>query len=279
MIVAALAAAAYAGAWTKEAGEVYAKLGADFYDPLVYVDPATGEETELRYFGQQYGAYAEVGVLDARPVQLDVYVPVSVGRTAFEVTGVDGDGTGVATTTRLGDARVAIQAALWRRGVQVAAAVGAKVPLYANDRVGAAYPAWQPFFPLVGDGQLDVEARLHAGGSVPDTPFWLEGLVGYRHRTEVFLGWTPPGGLAFVDGVPFRATLGARLGPAYVMGEVDGLVNVVADDVTRQGVAAGPKLLVDVGRGFGVEARAAWDVWAVHAPRGVSFGGGVSWRR
>ena len=119
MIVALLASAAHAGAWTKEAGQLYAKAGADVYFSDRYVAPAApdadAEAAEVdggSYLGQQYSLYAEAGLLKAWKVQLALGAPLLVvgSRT------LPGDAMGTysvrATTSRVGDLRAAAQVAL-----------------------------------------------------------------------------------------------------------------------------------------------------------------------
>lgn len=268
-----LATAALGGAWTREAGDHYAKIGADLYAASDYVDPLTGMPADRRYLGQQYGVYGEIGVLRAWPVQLTVQAPLSIGTVAFAAAGYDGRAR--ATTVRLGDAHLAVQAKLPVDAVQLAAALDAKVPLYANGAIGQDYPVYQGLFPKVGDGQVDLTAWLLAGGAVPHG--WLEGGLGYRHRTEAFVGWDVD--LQFVDGIALTATAGAQLGPVAAMLKADGVKNLTRDELTREYLTAGPALLWTISGGVGLEARFAADLWARHAARGVGGGIGVSVRR
>lgn len=261
--------AAQAGPWTKAKGEVYAKLAADFYVPTHDLDPITGKETTLRYFGQSYALYAEAGL--GRGVGASLLLPFSIGTNTFEDGRVLGGGQGRATTARPGDARAAVQAEVVRG---VAAALEAKIPMYAVPEIGSAHGAYASLFPLPGDGQVDLTAWVYAGASLPARA-WVEGGAGYRHRTDWFVGWEPEG--RYVDGVPFHAQVGIALGPAWIAAGADGIVNVEDDAYTRQGMSTSLAAAVRAWRGFSVEARGSYEPWTEHAAQGYGFGGALSW--
>ena len=269
---------AQAGAWSKNFGELYTKVGADFYKAARYVDPNTGEEVEgLDFFGQQYSLYAEVGVLPKWPLQLSVLLPLSVGISHFpdETIFAEGD-TGRATTIRLGDMRVQVQTAILRKGFQLSPAVELKIPLYGNGEVGSKFGTWREAFPLPGDGQLDVTGWIYLGGALAKTPMFVQGGVGYRHRSSTFIGWETD--LDFVDGIPFTATWGVNLGPILAMLQVDGIKNIRDDEITRENLSVGVGIFASVWRGLAIEGRFAGEVWANNAAQGISFGVGLSWR-
>ena len=270
------AAPAQAGAWTRGFGEHYVKVGADSYVGLAWVDPETGEPVDARYFGEQISLYGEVGVLPVWPLQVSVQVPLSIGTLDFGHDSFAEAGRGRATTTRLGDLRVAVQTAILRKGFQLGLGAEVKVPMYANDSVGGEFGSWKPAFPLPGDGQVDVTPALVFGGSLPGTPLYAQGSVGYRFRTEAFVGWDTD--LEFVDGIPFSASLGLDKGRLVVQVGVDGLKNVQADAVTREWLGVSGTVLVTVWKGLAIEGRFGGEPWAHNAPQGLSFGVGLSWR-
>jgi hypothetical protein len=269
---------AQAGAWSKNFGELYTKVGADFYKAARYVDPNTGLEVEgLDFFGQQYSLYAEVGVLPWWPLQVSLLLPLSVGTSRFpdETVFAEGD-TGRATSVRLGDMRVQLQTSILRKGFQLSPAFELKIPLYGNGKVGSHFGTWSEAFPLPGDGQLDVTGWLFFGGALPKTPMFLQGGAGYRHRSSTFIGWDTD--LDFVDGIPFTATLGVNIGPVLAMLQVDGIKNVREDEITRENLSVGVGIFASVWRGLAIEGRFAGEVWANNAAQGISFGVGLSWR-
>ena len=269
---------AYGGAWTKEFGASYTKVGTDFYLPGSYVDPTTGEKLEdLKFIGQQTSVYSEFGVLKHWPLQVSIQLPLVYGVTTFvdEVSFNEGD-QARATSLRLGDVRLQVQAAILRKGFQLSGGVEIKVPLYANDGVGAKFGIWKAAFPLPGDGQLDVTPWVIMGGSIPGTPLFAQGGIGYRFRTERFIGWDTR--LRFVDGLAFNGTVGLTTGPLLTLFQWEGIKNFKEDEVTRENLYLGGALMWTVWKGLAIETRAGGEVWADNAASGLSLGLGVSWR-
>jgi hypothetical protein len=277
ILAALLVPDASAGAWTKSLGEHYAKAGVELYGTTRFVRAGTAGSGGS-YVGEQVTAYGELGVLRAWPVQINLSAPFVVGTHATQVSDPLGELDVRASTARLGDLRVAAQVAL-HRSAPISAAVEAKVPLYANDSVGENQPVLAPLFPLPGDGQVDLTAWLGAGRSWG--PTFVEGALGYRHRTEAFVGWHPPETIAFVDGIPFVLKGGHRFGKAMLLlAGTEGIVNVAPDDadVTRQYASLFVSAMVDLGRGVAIEPRTWGEVWAKNTSQGVGGGLAVSVR-
>jgi len=272
-----LPATAHAGAWTKEWGAYYFKVGGDYYKPGAYVDPETGEETSDSFFGQSYGLYLEAGIFPLWPIQVSVHVPVSIGTVTFSDPKTFGDESARATTTRFGDLRVGVQGAILKKAVQLSIGFDVKIPMYSNDRVGAEFSTYREVFPIPGDGQIDLNPWVHVGGGIPDVPLWMTLGVGYLHRTSTFVGWDTD--LDFVDSLSFTYTFGGSPGPVHVMFNLDGNKNFAEDTVTRERVALGPSFAVNVWKGLSVSARFQGEVWARNATQGVSFGFGLSYHR
>lgn len=275
-------ASAAAGAWSREGGSVYAKVEAGAYVAGNYIDPRTEEPVTGRFVGQRYSLYAEVGLLPWHPVQLSLSLPLlTVGTLWFgDERRFGPDAEAKATTARAGDLEVALQASLLpaKLPLKLSASAGVKVPMYANDRVGEDFGAWQAAFPLPGDGQVDVTGLLLAGGAVPGKVApWFEGGVGYRHRTEAFVDYTTT--RSFVDGIPFSVVVGLKLPRGYLLARADGLFNLEEDDDTREGLVAAVQGAVELGRGFALEGRFAGEPWVRGASQGISFGLGLSWQR
>jgi len=269
---------AHAGAWTKTLGEYYIKAGADFYKAARYVDPTTGDEVEnIDFFAQQYSLYAEFGLIPWWPLQVSVLLPLSVSTSRFtdDMNFPEGE-TGLSRTVRLGDLRVLVQTSILHKDFQLSPAFELKVPLYSNNSVGSKFGTWQEAFPMPGDGQLDLTGWLLAGGGLPKTPLFIQGGVGYRHRTETFVDWDT--NLEFVDGIPFTTTVGASFGPFLGMLQVDGIKNIQEDEVTGENLSVGLGVFVTVWKGLAIEGRFAGDVWANNTAQGVSWGFGLSWR-
>ncbi len=269
----AWAAPAFAGAWTKELGEVYAKASGDLYATGHYVSPEA--ETGGGYVGQQYGAYAEVGVLPGWRGQVTASLPFVVGTHHAVYADPFGEEQLRATTARLGDLRVGAQVALHRRW-PLALAVDAKVPTYANGRVGQVYPRYQDLFPKPGDGQVDLAATLLAGAS-PWSGGFAELGVGYLHRTEWFRGWETD--IALADGARFLAKVGHRSGPVLGLVGAEGVWSPDPTPWTRSAVGLWASAMVDVAEGVALEPRVYGEPWVENASRGAGGGLGVSVRR
>jgi hypothetical protein len=270
-----LALPALAGGWTKELGEVYTKVGADVYRSTRFVAPGQEQTSEGAYLGQQYGVYAEAGVLPVHKGQLSLSAPLVVGSHRSSFTDPLGEVGFRATTARLGDLQVAGQVALHPK-LPLAAALAVKIPMYANGEVGGNYPTYAELFPKPGDGQVDLTAWLY-GGFAPTSRTFAELGVGLRHRTEAFVGWQTD--ITFVDGAPFVAKGGLRFGRVLPIVGIDGHVNFRQDDWSRQWLALSGNVLVDLVDGFALEGRLSTELWALNASKGAGGGLGLSFRR
>jgi hypothetical protein len=275
-VIALLAGVAHAGAWTRELGQVYAKAGVDGYYALRYVVPGTDQAVDDGFTGQQYGVYAEVGVLPGWRGQLTVAAPLlTVGTHSTLVEDPFSTERVRASTLRPGDLRVAAQLAL-HRTLPLAVSVDVKVPAYDNGGVGSSYPAYRALFPKPGDGQVDVGAMAWAGASLPPGGFAEVG-VGFVHRTEAFVAWDP--GVALTDGLRFSAKAGAAVGRVTPIAEVGGVISPAATPYTRSAVTASATALIDLAGGFAIEPRVAADLWTRNTTQGLGAGLGLSWRR
>jgi hypothetical protein len=272
--LALLPSLAHAGAWTRELGSHYARIGQDVYGALSWEAPVGGATTALGYQAHTTSLYAEVGLTPRWPLQAFVTLPVLYSDLQFTTSDAAEGSFGRATSLQPGDLRAGLQTALYRKSVQLALGVEFKVPLYRNDDVGAAQGLWKSVFPLPGDGQLDVTPQLRLGWS--GGPAFGELLVGYRFRTEAFLHFDTPA--TFVDGVAFNLKGGVTFGQVLVMAEVDGLINVADDPYSREYVSLGPSVMVTVWKGLAVEARLSGEAWVDNAAQGMTGGIGLSWR-
>ncbi len=277
-MIAWLAAAALAGAWTRPLGGLYAKAGADVYDAFTFVAPGHSSAGAGDYFGQQDGIYAEAGVLPgAWKGQLSVAAPLVVGTHTTAIPSIAEEIPVRATTTRLGDLRVAAQTPLLREA-PVALSVEVKLPLYANGAVGERFGTSARLFPKPGDGQVDVTPMVFAGAS-PWAGTFAEVGLGWRFRTEAFVGWDA-GAIEFSDGVVFLAKGGHDFGRVIGIVGLDGVVSPEPTAWTRQFVAVAGSALVDlVPDHVALEPRIGTELWARSASRGLAAGLGISVRR
>jgi hypothetical protein len=184
------------------------------------------------------------------------------------------DARGHATVVRPGDLRIGPQVAL-HRTIPLAVAADVKLPLYQVDGICLG-EALTDVCARPGDGQVDLTVQVLAGTSFARGAGWVEGSVGYRVRTEAFLGWEDAPA-SFSDGLPWTLGLGGQSGRVWGMGRLDALVNVDRSTVwSAEGLRAGPVAGVRLGKGVSVEARAAADLWVANQSRGTSVGLGVS---
>jgi len=250
-------------------------VGADAYGAVTYVDPLTGETFEDgEFFGTQFALSGEVGLLPVWPLQITFRLPVFFGLFVLEVPELDEPVR--ATTVQPGDASVGIQVGLVRRPLVLAFGAEAKIPLYSISSIGQRFGAWQEAFPVPGEGQVDVTLWLRGGGRPAGGALIIEAALGYRFRTEHFVGDSPD--LVLVDGVPFELGLTADLKRAFVGFRLEGNVNVREDDRTRQRLAIGAVGSGVLGRGFSLEGYVLGEVWAQNAAQGIAFGLGLSWQ-
>ena len=270
MIALWIVATAHAGAWTRDSGSVYAKASTELYASSQYVDPR-GIAVDASYHGESVATYVEVGVLD--DLQLTAQVPLQSGTSTFPV----GTDEGHATSVRMGDLWVGLQTGLLERPFRLAVSVDGKIPLYSNDSIGHGGGAYRAYFPLPGDGQIDLGAWLWGGGSVPRTKIWGQVGAGYRYRSSWYVGWTTDAD--FSDGVPMRGQLGFGTNGTFVSLNADAFLAFADDDVTREWVSVGPSGSYALGRGFALEGRVSVDLYTRHSSQGVGGGLGVSWTR
>lgn len=280
-MIALLWGTALAGPWTRTAGSHYVKGSADYYNTTKYVLPeedpalgATGDFGTTGFFGHQYSLYGEVGLSKKHPVQISARAPLTISYVDFEDENAIRRVTGTAYTVRLGDLEVMPQVALSKKH-PIAAALAVKAPLYGVDSI-CADSVYKDFCGRPGDAQVDLTPWILAGGSFAQGKGWVEGQVGYRHRTEWFRNWTTD--RKFVDSVVFGGTLGGQFGSTIGMIRVDGNKNFKRDAFTLESVRVGPQAMFTVWEGLAIEARAAWDVWAMNTSIGFGFGAGISWR-
>lgn len=227
--------------------------------------------------GWQLGAYGELGILRTHPLMLTVQAPWASSTLYFPQ--VDGAARPRATTRRLGDVRLSLQTSVLPDGGPVSVAVEAKVPMYDNDSVGRSYGGYERLFPLAGEGQIDLTAWVLGGASLPGNA-WLEGAVGYEHRTNWFVGWQDRDELNFQDRMRAWCGGGVALGPSFWMVRAEARVALGPDDgITAESLTLGPSWMIDLAPGIALEPRLAWDAWARNATRGWGVGLGLSTRR
>ncbi len=257
-----LASSAAAGPWSKSGGELYVKLSEGAFIAGEYVAPSGETEDDVDYLGLTTALYAEVGL--AKGVQVQLYLPHVVARNAYTASGDR------YLTFGGGDARVGAQ---YSPPLPFPAAVrlDVKVPLYDVTEPGGLEG---DLFPARGDGQVDVDGWLSAGGSAGD--LFGFGELGWRHRTAAYPGGDA--GLDFADSALAYGQLGYKLGGWFIVALNAQAVVPVEDDGRTKGYAtAGPSVYAPVGGGLAVEGYADATLWAQAASRGYSVILGVSY--
>ena len=259
------AAPAWAGPWTRDAGQVYVKVSESLYTADAFQDASGRVVKGVTYTGWTSAVYAEAGVADGLHLQL--FLPHSVASNTF------GDAT--FRSARLGDARLAAQWSLPWLDFPQALRAEVKLPLYDAAEPGGLQG---DRFPLIGDGQVDARLWISAGGSVPRTPLYGFVELGYEHRSEWALGEGLDRG--FVDGAVAFAQLGATVWRGIILSaNAQAVLPFETDQSTKGYATVGPGLLAPVGGGLALEAGVDWTPWARNSARGTQVSLGLSWLR
>lgn len=253
-----LVTAAHAGAWIRDPGAVYSKVGVGHFAG----QESGGAAVELGYRDLQASFYGEVGLPAA--LQLSTYVPYVLAQNRDEVRGY--------LAASPGDAELQLARRLTKGKVNSSVTLGGRFPLYPDrsEERAEAFAGWADRFPEPGDGTVDLDLKVEAGASL-GRGVWTQGGAGYRHR---FGPW--------VDGVPWSVQLG--WGPrvqerslGWIGVESAGIVNVQADELTRSWTRFGGFLAANLGGGLHAEGWGGVIPWAQASRPGASVGLGLSW--
>lgn len=259
------AADAGAGPWTKNLGQVYVKLNEGFFLADSYLD-ASGQVIEgTDYLGLTTSLYFEVGVW--RGLQVWGYLPHVVARNSFD------DGSRFLQAGG-GDALVGLQVTPIQLPFPWAVKLEVKLPMYD---VGGIEGSLAPNFPASGDGQVDLTFYLSAGASLGSIPLYAFGEVGYRHRTEAYIGTGDT--RSFGDGFAFFAQVGYTFFDRVLVAlNSGGIIPFQNDGVTKAYVTLGPALVVPIWRGLAAEASFDPVIHARASSPGYGFGFGLSYK-
>jgi hypothetical protein len=255
---------ALAGPWTRDRGHFYAKISQGLYSADRFFDSSGQLQQDLRYTGHTTAVYAEVGL--GHRFQFQTYIPFLFATSDF------GD-SGSFSRNSLGDITLGTQFTPAFLPFPHALQLDVKVPGYRLPDVAETTLA-----PLPGDGQVDLTVSISAGGSLPGIPVYTWAEVGYRHRTEWYLG--ERGDRNLRDGVIASWQLGVQLWRRhFLMWNVGAIVPFEKDIFTRGYVTIGPAVMVALSRQFAFEASFDTTVWAQNSARGLSGTVGFSWMR
>lgn len=252
------ATVATAGPWTKGPGQLYVKWA----ESVFLSDRAIGSNglvTPQDYVGVTSSLYFEAGL--PRGLQLQGYLPHLIGKN--HNTGEVYAGAA--------DLILALQyAPPLHLPFRLATRIELKLPLYD---AGATRD------PALGDGNVDLTLWLVAGDSLPRLPLFLWAELGYRHRSELYLGHGPYDDRSFKESVVWFGQLGWKVwrGIVFAVG-CSGAQALAADLFTRSVVALGPSLYLPLFHGLALESNLDAIAHAKNAANGLSFGIGLSYQ-
>ncbi len=260
--------------WIQERGASYIKVSEQRFATTGFVAPDGTRDDSAQYVGFMTAGYAELGL--GGGVQVMVSVPhlgsrMVVSDAAFVNRGVGDVLAGIAVGRE------------WLAGLPVSLGMRAKLPAYDNAKLDA-YGLSSGRFPALGDGQVDIDGVASVGTGVSAGPvrgWWLAD-VGYRHRTEWWLGDSSQPDRALADGMVGRVQVGwapmvRGRNAGWVFAEVGGVKAFSADLVTRQFVEVAGGLAAKVGHSdWAVEAGGSRLLWTRAAAPGGAVSVGVS---
>lgn len=277
MLVFALAilvgpATASAGPWVPEPGDGYLKLSGSYFDATGVYDREGRElQTDYSYSHAAIRAYGEVGL--APHLGLSASVPWMRSQNADKTSQTKYIKTG------LGDLDLALQGGTTIGNVAISVVGQVRVPLYP-ETISADAPspqslsqeelARQRYVPALGDGSVDVTARLEAGLSLHPFPGWVTVAAGPKVRFQ-----------GFGNGFEYAASAGAFLVPDRLA------VTLRASGVERFSggnerptkrffmMSGGP--IVPIAGGFSVEATGSYLPSGAFVSEGWSANLGVSY--
>lgn len=259
-----LVSPAWAGPWTKSAGEVYIQTGERLFVADSFVNPSGQLVSDVEYLGTSSFLYFEVGV--AERLQVQGYLPYTVAINTY------GDGWKY-MHGGWGDATIGVQ---WAplSDLLLAIRADAKIPMYDVDGYSGLY---EENLPALGSGNVDSTLWVTYGGMLPDTSIYLFGEAGYRLRSELFVGGTPDPDLTFTDGFVFNLQVGGALSSHFSLAlSVSGLIPFEDDGVSEGNINVGQSFFVPIRNGWAVVGGVEQSVWARNSSRGFGVNLGVA---
>ncbi len=275
-LVGGAASPAAAGAWTKPQGGGYLKLGSATFSSWFTYDTEGVQKDSAPFLlrAQTLYGYGEVGITDWFTVV--GFVPYIFSTNRHE--------SGLSFhTAGLGDAMIGGQTRLLSTEVfTVSSRLELKVPLYRGGpsiegRQSGTIPGLPrstPFFPALGDGQVDITGFLSAGAGIPVVDGFVTVDVGFRHRTA---GLTDA---VIVQGAGGVFTLGRRVLLMINAVRIESMdkSSPFADEVVGKGFTSlGPAMSVFAWRGLALEVGCDFVFMGKNTAGGVQVLGGVSY--
>lgn len=250
-----------AGAWTREAGEAYAKIALSHYEAdEIFAAKGNNKIDGPDFTDDALSVYGEYGL-----------TPAWTGIASMAMKTLRSENPGIVTRREAGpgDAWVFLKRALLRGPVVLSIQGGVKIPLGYDERT----------IPPLGDGQIDYEARVLAGRSFFRGRSYGNAEIGFRKRNG-----------DFSDEFPYRLEGGIFLGrPALVTLSLDGVSNATNDTASKAPGRAphvfdeeyqklGSSLILFVGGGAALEAFYEQVIAGGNTSAGRTIGLGVSWQ-
>jgi hypothetical protein len=263
-------APASAGPWTKSLKQVYVKLGQGFFISDSFVDSTGVLQEGTNYLGATTSIYFETGLWDKLHIQ--GYMPY--------VVAINDEGKQKFMRVSGGDMLLALQYGIpIPVSFPIAVKVEFKVPLYD---AGSVKGDFRKSFPIPGDGQLDITFWLGAGASLGDIPLFFFAEVGYRLRTEAYVGdglFDNNGNTrALGDGIAYFAQVGYTFFKRVTLAvNTGGILSFAKDQYTKSYVTVGPSLFIPIKWGLAAEASFDPVVYAYASAPGMSFTVGLSY--
>lgn len=257
--------AAWAGPWSKSAGQLYLKAWEGAYLANGFVGRDGRFQEGADHLSLTSALYGEVGVWDR--LQVQAFLPYVIGRNTF-------DSGNRFLAAGGGDLLLGAQ---WSPALQLfpaALRLEGKVPLY-DVAQPKGYAAAQ--FPLRGDGQIDLTAWASVGLPPLDLPLYAFVEFGYRLRTEAFIGEGAPS-RSFADSLVTNAQVGLTpIGRFVFAANVGGVLPLADDAYTKGYLSLGLSVYAPVWEGLALEANFDALTLAKNSANGLSFGLGVSY--
>jgi hypothetical protein len=258
-------ALAWAGPWTKSAGEIYVQTSEQIYSASGYRNANGQLITDVNYTGYTTSLYMELGLLDG--IQIQGYLPYTVAINSFEDDHQFMKGG-------LADMNLGVQwkpVPTWLFSVRNLT----KVPLYDLARYKGENTER---FPALGDGQIDSTLWLSYGHTTRDSPLYLVGELGLRLRSQIFTGEAPADGRSFANTVPFVFQLGSKFSSDLLtILELSGAVATNDDPYTSSTLEVGQTIFAPFVDDFAVVASISQTVLAKNASKGLSLSLGLAY--
>ncbi len=262
IVLLGLPVAAHAGAWVREKNEVYSKIAwTRFESDQVYEHSKNRKRAGPDFESRTVSFYAEYG-----------FTPKWTGITSLDYKSQTSKSTGTASAdSGAADAWFHAKRAFLTAPFILSGQVGAKIPLGYDER----------HVPPLGDGQIDLEARLLAGKSFQlGAPGYGNAEIAYRKRNG-----------DFSDEIPYRLEAGVfPLKRILLKLALDGITNLSNDRASDIGATRtanvfdqeymklSPGLIFFLNSGFSIDVYYETTLSGANASAGRSLGIGVAWQ-